>query len=209
MAEDIKTPEEIAAEAAAEAQVDELLEGIKLDPARAAADIRKLRAEAASKINNGSRDEYKRLQEREKIALEQEQAQLVEQGKYKELLETQKTEMETLRGHKEQNDKYNEYFEAQLEEAKKGLSEDLIGVVDSFTGSASDKLSMIGKLKAGMGQTPNALGSDRPASGATGGDVSSLVKQYNDETDMIKKSAMLFELKGRGDAIAKEVLTKI
>ena len=200
--------EAAAAEAQAQAE-SELLRMIQADPKRAEGEIKKLRNENAQKINNGTRDDYKRLQELEQTYRQEQEAKLKEEGRYKELLEQQTEKIINLTAYEEKVKKYESYFEAQLEDAKKGLSEGLIEVVNNSNGSPADKLVLVSKLKAEMGQVTNSPGSDRPAGGATAGDVSTLVNQIKNEPDIRKRSTMIFELKGRSDSIAKQVLTKI
>jgi len=197
-----------ATEAQAQAESD-LLKMIQADPKRAEEEIKKLRNENAQKINNGAKDEFNRLKELEQTYRQEQEAKLKEEGRYKELLEAQTEKINSLTAYEEKVQKYETYFETQLEEAKKGLSEGLIEVVNNSTGSPADKLNLVSKLKAEMGQVSNSPGSDRPAGGATAGDVSSLVDQIKNEPDMKKKAGMIFEMKRRSDPIAKEVLTKI
>ena len=197
-----------ATEAQAQAESD-LLKMIQADPKRAEEEIKKLRNENAQKINNGAKDEFNRLKELEQTYRQEQEAKLKEEGRYKELLEAQTEKINNLTAYEEKVQKYETYFETQLEEAKKGLSEGLIEVVNNSTGSPADKLNLVSKLKAEMGQVSNSPGSDRPAGGATAGDVSSLVDQIKNEPDMKKKAGMIFEMKRRSDPIAKEVLTKI
>lgn len=200
--------EAAAAEAQAQAE-SELLRMIQADPKRAEEEIKKLRNENAQKINNGTRDDYKRLQELEQTYKQEQEAKLKEEGRYKELLEQQTEKINNLTAYEEKVKKYESYFETQLEDAKKGLSEGLIEVVNNSTGSPADKLALVSKLKSEMGQVTNSPGSDRPAGGATAGDVSTLVNQIKNEPDMRKRAGMIFEMKSRSDSIAKEVLTKI
>lgn len=187
----------------------DLLLRIKADPDRAEKELLKLRHENAQKINNGSKEEYERLKKIEAEYAAKQEETLKEQGEYKTLLEKKEAELAELKSVSEINARHEEYFKLQLEDELKTMSEGMAKIVSESGKDTASQLQMAKQLKSEMGVGVNSPSADRPSAIASTGDVTSLAETIKTETDMVKKSTMIFELKSKADAFSNQVLELI
>jgi len=187
----------------------DLLRSIKADPMETERQLLKLRHENAQKLNNASKEDYERLKKIEaEYSLEQEKT-LKEQGEYKTLLEKKEAELAELVGVSEINAKHEEYFKVQLEDELKTMTEGMAKIVSESGKDIASQLQMAKQLKSEMGVGVNSPSADRPSAQASTGDVTTLAETIKTETDMLKKSKMIYELKSKTDAFSKQVLDLI
>ena len=128
---------------------------------------------------------------------------------YKTLLEKKEAELAELKSVSEINAKHEEYFKLQLEDELKTMTEGMAKIVTDSGKDTASQLQMAKQLKSEMGVGVNSPSADRPSAIASTGDVTTLAETIKTETDMLKKSKMIFELKSKADAFSKQVLDLI
>jgi chromosome segregation ATPase len=122
-------------------------------------------------------------------------AEMAEQGKYKELLEEREKKLAELSPLPEKVTKYEQVFKGQLEAEIKDLPETLSKLILDSGKDVAEQLEMARSLKAELGKSTSSPGAERPGGDVMTQDVSQLVDKYKKETDIMKRSVMLQEIK--------------
>lgn len=170
-------------------------------------EIKNLREENAKRRvgNKEEKDELIRLRELETNVKEQKEKKLEEEGKIKELLEIKDKELEALKPIKDLNIKYEETFKKQLEEELKGLSDNMVAMVNGAGQNYAEKLAYAKTVKSEMSVSKNSPGFEAPGTSYTGGDHKIAINEIRNEKDMIKKAEMLFQLKNKNKQIYNQI----
>jgi len=138
-----------------------------------------------------------------------EEAQLIDDGKLKELLASKDDELESLKGMKLENEQYQEIFKAQYEEVSTDLPENLRNIVENSGKSIAGKLEMSKTLIAEFGVKSNeSPASERGGSYQTTQSDDTIIADFKNEKNGIKKMEKLQEIKSKLPHLYKQLLNK-
>lgn len=151
---------------------------------------------ARSRINNKELKENLKAGNDAIEALKKiEDGKLADEGKYKELLDAKDEELAEFKTDKTLLGQYEAVFQKNLDDELKGLGESTIKMINESGKSVVEKLEMTQAIKKEAGLNTNSPGGERPgaASGTKGEDA--ILKEYNSETDKLKKVKLLKEIR--------------